>query len=42
MAITDATNGAIWLESLLEDLGVVQKQVNVYCDSHSAIHLAKN
>ena len=29
MTITKAANEAIWLQGLLEDLGVVQKQVNV-------------
>ena len=42
MAVTEAAKEAIWLQGLLEDLGVVQKQVNVFCDSQSAIHLAKN
>ena len=42
MAITEAVKEAIWLQGLLDDLGVGQKQVTVFCDSHSAIHLAKN
>ena len=42
MAITKAAMKAIWLQGLIEDLRVVQKQVNVYCDSQSAIHLAKD
>lgn len=33
---------AIWLQGLLENLGLVQKHVNVYCDSQSIIHLANN
>ena len=33
---------AIWLHGLLKDLGVGQKQLEVYSDSQSVIHLAKN
>lgn len=42
MAITEAVKEAIWLYGLLKDLGVGQKQLEVYSDSQSAIHLAKN
>ena len=42
MAITEAVKEAIWLQGLLDDLGVGQKHVTVFCDSQSAIHLAKN
>lgn len=42
MAVTEAVREAIWLHGLLEDLGLIQKHVDVYCDSQSAIHLAKN
>ena len=42
MAVTEAAEEAIWLQDLFEVLGIVQKQVNVYCDNQSAIHLAKN
>ena len=42
MAITEAVKEAIWLQGLLDDLGVGQKQIIVFCDSQSAIHLAKN
>jgi hypothetical protein len=35
-------NEAIWLQGLLKDLGVGQKHLEVYCNSQSAIHLAKN
>jgi len=33
---------AIWLHWLLKDLGVGQKQLEVYSDNQSVIHLAKN
>jgi hypothetical protein len=42
MAITEAVKEAIWLQGLLKDLRVGQKHLKVYCDSQSAIHLAKN
>ena len=38
MAITEAVKEAIWLQGLLDDLGVGHKQVTVFCDSQSAIH----
>jgi len=33
---------AIWLHGLLKDLGVGQKQLELYSNSQSVIHLAKN
>ena len=33
MAIAEAFKEAIWLQGLLDDLGVGQKQVIVFCDS---------
>ncbi|KAH9790306.1 Integrase catalytic domain-containing protein [Citrus sinensis] len=42
MAITEAVKEAIWLQGLLENLGLTQEHINVYCDSQSAIHLTKN
>ncbi|KAM2004372.1 hypothetical protein ACFX15_027830 [Malus domestica] len=42
MAVTEAIKEAIWLQGLLDDLGVQQDHVDVHCDSQSAIHLAKN
>ncbi|KAH7852964.1 hypothetical protein Vadar_031538 [Vaccinium darrowii] len=42
MAVTEAIKEAIWLQGLVTDLGVEQEHVTVYCDSQSAIHLAKN
>ncbi|KAH9659027.1 hypothetical protein KPL70_023708 [Citrus sinensis] len=42
MAITEAVKEAIWLQGLLENLGLAQEYINVYCDSQSAIHLTKN
>ncbi|KAL5715795.1 hypothetical protein ACHQM5_017567 [Ranunculus cassubicifolius] len=42
MAVTEAVKEAIWLQGLVGDLGIQQDTVTVYCDSQSAIHLAKN
>ena len=42
MAVAKAVNEAIWLRGLLEDLGVGKKHIDMFCDSQSAIHLAKN
>lgn len=42
MAVTEAFKEAIWLLGLTKDLGTVQKNVEVFCDSQSAICLAKN
>ena len=42
MAVTEAFKEAIWLQGLLDDLGIVQEQIPVHCDSLSAIYLAKN
>jgi hypothetical protein len=32
----------IWLQSFMEELGKKQENNRLYCDSQSAIHLAKN
>jgi hypothetical protein len=37
-----AIKEALWLQGLIGDLGFSQEYVNVYYDSQSAIHLAKN
>ena len=42
MAITETVKEAIWIQGLLDDLSVGQKQVTVFYYSQSAIHLAKN
>ncbi|KAE8723957.1 Detected protein of unknown function [Hibiscus syriacus] len=42
MAVSEAIKEAIWLNGLMEDLGVIQSHISLYCDSQSAIHLAKN
>ena len=42
MAVTEAVKEAIWLQGMAKTLGLVQEHINAYCDSQSAIHLAKN
>lgn len=42
MALTEAVKEAIWLKGFCGDLGFQQENVKVFCDSQSAIHLAKN
>ena len=42
MAVTEGAKEAVWLRGLLEDLGIIQDYVDLYCDSQSAIHLAEN
>ncbi|KAK8934286.1 hypothetical protein KSP39_PZI015019 [Platanthera zijinensis] len=42
MALTEAMKEAIWMQGLLDDLGVEQEHLTVHCDSQSAIFLATN
>ena len=42
MAITQACKEAIWIQRLLEELGHKQQKIYVYCDSQSALHIARN
>ena len=42
MAVTEAFKEAIWFRGLIRDLGIVQEKVEIFCDSQSAICLAKN
>ncbi|KAE8687328.1 Peroxidase 44 [Hibiscus syriacus] len=42
MAVTEVVKEAIWLQGLLGELRMEQNHIKVHCDSHSAIHLAKN
>ena len=37
MALAKAVKEAIWLGGLLDELGVGQKQIFIYSDSHNAI-----
>jgi hypothetical protein len=42
MAAAEAAKEALWLTGLVKELGIQQGRVSLYCDSQSAIHLAKN
>jgi len=42
MALTKAMKEAIWLQGLLDDLGIDHDLLKINCDSMSAIYLAKN
>ncbi|KAE8703963.1 hypothetical protein F3Y22_tig00110462pilonHSYRG00425 [Hibiscus syriacus] len=42
VAATQASKEAIWLKMLLEELGHNQDYVSLFCDSQSALHLARN
>ena len=42
MAVTQVCKEAIWIQRLLEKLGHKQQKIPVYCDSQSALHIAKN
>ncbi|KAL6327885.1 hypothetical protein AAG906_027282 [Vitis piasezkii] len=42
MAIAKAAKESLWLIGLVKELGIQQGGVQLYCDSQSAIYLAKN
>lgn len=42
MAAIEAVKEALWLKGLIGDLEVSQKDIMVFCNSESAIHLTKN
>jgi hypothetical protein len=42
VAATEASKEMIWLQRFMEELGKKQENSRLYCDSESAIHLAKN
>ncbi|KAH9734074.1 Integrase catalytic domain-containing protein [Citrus sinensis] len=42
MAATQACKEAIWIQRLLEELGHGQEKISVFCDSQSALHIARN
>ena len=42
MAAAEAAKEALWLTRLVKELGIQQVGVSLYCDSESAIYLAKN
>lgn len=42
IVLCEASKEAIWLRGLINELGFDQDQVEIYCDSQSAIALSKN
>jgi hypothetical protein len=42
VAATEASKEMIWLQRFMEELRTKQENNRLYCDSQSAIHLAKN
>jgi len=42
MAATEACKKAIWIQRLMEELGQKKQKIVVYCDSQSALHIARN
>jgi hypothetical protein len=42
MTATQACKEAIWMRKLMEELGHKQKKIPLYCDSQSALHIARN
>lgn len=42
IGITKAVKEALWLKGLINELGIPQEVINVFCDNQSAIHLCKN
>lgn len=39
MAITEAVNEAIWLDSFIMEIRFTQRVINFHCDSQSALHI---
>jgi hypothetical protein len=42
MAAVEAGKEIIWMKDFIRELGIRQEEYRLYCDSQSAIHLAKN
>lgn len=42
IAATEACKEMLWIQRFLGELGIKQDKYVLYCDSQSAIHLAKN
>ena len=42
MTATQACKEAIWIKKLMEELGHKQEKIPLYCDSQSALHIARN
>ena len=42
VAATQASKEAMWLKMVPEELSYEQKKISLFCDSQSALHLARN
>ncbi|CAN0860766.1 Retrovirus-related Pol polyprotein from transposon TNT 1-94, partial [Linum grandiflorum] len=42
IAATEASKELLWMKKFLNELGFRQERPQLFCDSQSAIHLAKN
>ncbi|KAH9667758.1 Integrase catalytic domain-containing protein [Citrus sinensis] len=42
MAATQVCKESVWIQRLLEELGHKQEKIFVFCDSQSALHIARN
>ena len=42
VAATEAIKEALWLQGLVNEMGLDQSMIKVFCDNQSAIHLTKN
>ena len=42
MAAVEAGKEVLWMKDFIGELGIRQEEYRLYCDSQSAIHLAKN
>ena len=42
MTATEVVKEVIWLKNLLTDLGVIKKNIEVFCDNQSTIFPEKN
>ena len=42
IAAIEAAKEVLWMKNFLQELGMNQENYNLFCDSQSAIHLAKN
>jgi len=42
VAATQASKEAVWLKMLMDELGHEQKNISLFCDSQSALYLARN
>ena len=42
MAAVEAGKEVLWMKDLIGEFGIRQEEYRLYCDSKSAIHLAKN